>query len=264
MIGEVWIASGQSNMTFSLDSAEGAATEVPKANFPQIRLFTVPRKIALSPQETTFPAAWKVCTPDNAKGFSAVAYFFAREIHRKLNVPVGVVESAWPGTVIEDWIAPEALQADVDLKPILDEWTRATPDEKKFAESSLPFEIEFDDFELIPATAGSSSKVLANFDDGTARLSTGGTFSYTWEDAPDAPFELVSPGHGKSGLCRPHCRVDLTGRRMRLSPPVTSWTAPRLTSALMKASGSGCEETDRFVFDRSSLPSPTGTTTPRR
>ena len=138
MIGEVWIASGQSNMTFSLDSAEGAATEVPKADYPQIRLFTVPRKIALSPQEDTLPAHWQICTPDNAKSFSAVAYFFAREIHRKLNVPVGVIESAWPGTTIEDWVAPEALQADADLKSVLEEAKLATPDEKKFAENSHP------------------------------------------------------------------------------------------------------------------------------
>lgn len=200
MIGELWIASGQSNMTFALDGAEGAATEVPKANYPQIRLFTVPKKIALSPQQDTLPAGWKICTPENAKGFSAVAYFFAREIHRKLNVPVGIVESAWPGTAIEDWMAPEAFQADADLKPVLDEWNRASPEEKKFAENSLPLELEFDDFELIPATPGSASKVLANFDDGTVRVSTGGSFSYHWEDAPNAPFELVSPGRGGRGF----------------------------------------------------------------
>src|ERR1035437_9608395 len=200
MIGEVWIASGQSNMTFALEGAEGRATEVPKADYPQIRLFTVPRKIALSPQENTLPARWQICTPDNAKGFSAVAYFFAREIHRKLNVPVGIVESAWPGTAIEDWIAPEAFQADADLKPVLEEWNQASPEEKKFAENSLPLELEFDDFELVPATPGSASKVLANFDDGTVRVSTGGSFSYHWEDAPNAPFELVSPGRGGRGF----------------------------------------------------------------
>jgi sialate O-acetylesterase len=200
MVGEVWIASGQSNMTFSLEAAEGAATEVPKADYPQIRLFTVPRKIALSPQEDTLPTGWKICTPDNAKNFSAVAYFFAREIHRTQHVPVGVVESAWPGTVIEDWIAPETLRADADLRPVLEGWNRATPDEKRFTENSLPFELEFDDFELIPATAGGASKMLSNFDDGTARVSTGGTFSYGWEDAPDAPFELISPGRGSGGF----------------------------------------------------------------
>jgi sialate O-acetylesterase len=200
MIGEVWIASGQSNMSFSLDGAEGAAAEVPQANFPQIRLFTVPRKIALSPQENTGPAAWKVCTPDNAKIFSAVGYFFAREIHRKLNVPVGVVESAWPGTPIEDWIAPEAMHSGADLKPAREVGNHTTLAEKESGASAIGLELEFDDFELIPGAAGSRSKMLANFDDGAARLSTGGTFSYTWEGAPDAPFELASPGHGGSGF----------------------------------------------------------------
>lgn len=200
MIGEVWVASGQSNMTFALDSAEGAATEVPKADYPQIRLFTVPRKIALSPQEDTLPAHWLICTPDNAKSFSAVAYFFAREIHSKLNVPVGVIESAWPGTTIEDWVAPEGLQADADLAPVLEEWKHATPDEKKFAEKALPLDLEFDDFELTPATVGSPSNFLANFDDATTHISTGGSFAYGWQDSPDALFELVSPGRGASGF----------------------------------------------------------------
>src|ERR1700683_1719359 len=207
MIGEVWIASGQSNMTFALENAEGAATDVPKADYPQIRLFTVPRKIALSRQENTLPARWQICTPDNAKSFSAVAYFFASEIHRKLNVPVGVIESAWPGTAIEDWVAPEALQADADLAPVLEEGKRATADEKKFAETALSLQIQFYDFELIPLMAGSASNMLANFDDGTARISTGGWFSYGWSDSPDALFELASPGRGASGFA-----VRVSGR----------------------------------------------------
>ena len=195
MIGEVWIASGQSNMTFSLDGSEGSAAEVPKANYTQIRLFTVPKRIALSPQEDTLPTRWQLSTPDTAKSFSAVAYYFAREIHRKLNVPVGVIETAWPGTPIEQWIAPDVLRADADMKPAADEWDRATPAEKAFAESAQPLELEFDDFELLSSPPNSSSKTLVNFDDGTSRLSTGGSFSYSWDDASSTAFELVSPGH---------------------------------------------------------------------
>jgi len=198
MIGEVWIASGQSNMTFSLDGSQGAASEVPKANYPQIRLFTVPKKIALSPQENTPPAHWQVCTPETARSFSAVAYYFGRDIHRKLNVPVGIIESAWPGTAIEEWIAPNVLRADAELKPLVDAWDRATPAEKTFAENALPFELEFDDFELLPAAPGSPAKSLANFDDGTSRLATGGSFSYGWDDASDTVFDLASPGHTSS------------------------------------------------------------------
>lgn len=198
MIGEVWIASGQSNMTFSLDGTENAAVDVPQANDPQVRLFTVPKKIALSPQANTLPAHWEICTPDTAKRFSAVAYFFAREIRRRLNVPVGVIESAWPGTRIEQWIAPEVLRADADLKTIADEWDRATP-EVNFSVNSLAFDLEFDDFEFISAHADSAG-IVANFDDGTSLLSTGGSFTYSWADSPDTTFDLVSPGHGAGGF----------------------------------------------------------------
>ena len=200
LIGEVWIASGQSNMTFSLDGAENAATEVPKANYPQIRLFTVPKKIAVAPQANTLPARWEICTPDTAKSFSAVAYFFAREIQRKLNVPVGVVESAWPGTPIEQWIALEVLRADPDLKSTTANWDQASAAQKSFVENPLAFDLEFDDFELAPVQGQPESKVLANFDDGTAHVTTGGIFSYSWADAPDTAFDLVSPGRGASGF----------------------------------------------------------------
>jgi len=200
MIGEVWIASGQSNMAFSLSGAEGGAEEVAKANYPQIRLFTVPKKIALSPQENTLAAHWQICTPDTAKDFSAVAYFFAREIQRKLNVPVGIIASVWPGTPIEEWIAPEVLGAEADLRPLVEQWERATPAQKNFAENSRPFELDFDDFELIPASPDSGGKTLANFDDGNSRTATGGSFSYNWDGAPDTAFDLISPGRGGAGF----------------------------------------------------------------
>ena len=211
MIGEVWIASGQSNMTFSLDGAENAATELPNANYPQIRLFTVPKKIALSPQQNTLPAHWEICSPDTAKRFSAVAYFFAREIHRKTNVPIEMVESAWPGTPIEDWIAPEVLRGNADLRSVTEDWDHATPDQKSFAENSQAFALEFDDFELIPSDAAAGAKTLANFDEGNSHLSTGGSFAYNWSDAPNAVFDLASPGHaGDPFAARVSGRLDGT------------------------------------------------------
>ena len=66
LLGEVWIASGQSNMTYALSGATGAAEEIPAANYPQMRFFTVPKKIALTPQDNTLPAAWEICTPETA------------------------------------------------------------------------------------------------------------------------------------------------------------------------------------------------------
>jgi sialate O-acetylesterase len=200
MIGEVWVASGQSNMAFALNGAEGAAIEVLKADYPQIRLFTVPKKIALSAQKNTLPASWQICTPDAAKSFSAVAYFFARDLHLSLNVAIGVIESAWPGSTIEQWIDPDALRGDPELRPILEEWNHAGPVERSLAGNPLPFALEFDDFELVSAAGSPGKYMLANFDDGTSWLSMGGSFSYDWAGTPGAAFALVSPGHGGSGF----------------------------------------------------------------
>jgi hypothetical protein len=86
------------------------------------------------------------------------------------------------------------------LRSVTEQWDRSTPEQKSFAEHPLPFELEFDDFELIPALGEPASKTLATFDDGSARLTTSGSFSYSWTDAPNAIFELVSPGHAVNGF----------------------------------------------------------------
>src|SRR5262249_7633793 len=140
MVGEVWIASGQSNMTFALSGSVGAAEEIPKADYPHLRLFTVPKRVAQQAQDDTLPAAWQICTPETAREFSAVAYYFARDLHRKLNVPIGIIESAWPGTRIEEWMDPEALAS-------------ASHSSTKLPSSieRVPVSLEFDDFELLPA-----------------------------------------------------------------------------------------------------------------
>jgi hypothetical protein len=109
MIGEVWVASGQSNMTFALHDATGAAEEILKADRPEIRLFTVPGRVALTPQQDTLPASWKVCTPDTAKEFSAVAYYFSRRLQESLRVPIGIILSAWPGSGGEEWSDAECI-----------------------------------------------------------------------------------------------------------------------------------------------------------
>lgn len=211
MIGEVWLASGQSNMTFSLDGAENAESELPKANYPQIRLFTVPKKIALTAQQNTLPAHWEICTPDTAKSFSAVAYFFARAIQQKEKMPIGIVESAWPGTSIQEWIMPEVLRGDADLRSVTGEWDKATEPEKRFASDGQDFNLQFDDFQLIPVDTTAPPKMLANFDNGDSRLRTGGAFSFTWREAPDASFDLVPASQGPNGFAaRVSGRLDGT------------------------------------------------------
>lgn len=120
LIGDVWICAGQSNMEFPLSNTNTAATEIPAANFPQIRLFTVRKKIALEPQSDC-GGKWELCTPETAKAFSAVGYFFGKELHQTFGRPMGLIGSYWGGTNAEAWISPQGLEFHVSLKYYLDQ-----------------------------------------------------------------------------------------------------------------------------------------------
>jgi sialate O-acetylesterase len=110
LVGEVWLCSGQSNMEFGLNGTDNGAQAVAEANYPQMRLFHVQKATSGQPvQDVT--AAWAVCSPQTAGGFTAVGYFFGREIHKALNVPVGLINSSWGGTRIEPWTPPEGFAA---------------------------------------------------------------------------------------------------------------------------------------------------------
>jgi sialate O-acetylesterase len=104
LIGDVWICSGQSNMEMVVVKVRNEVEEKALANYPQIRLMTIPKSEKQTPVEET-PADWFVCSPKTVGYFSAVAYFFGREIHQQEKVPVGLICSAVGGTRIEDWTA---------------------------------------------------------------------------------------------------------------------------------------------------------------
>jgi sialate O-acetylesterase len=199
MLGEVWVASGQSNMTFALSGATGAAEEIPNAIFPQIRFFTVPKRISVTPKIDTLPAAWEICTPETAKDFSAVGFFFATKLYKALGVPVGIILSAWPGSTGEEWTDPESLSFEPVLQPIVKKWDAVPAIERSSATEPTEFMLEFDDFELLPVQGESHSPMkLSNFDDGQPRTDSGGAWTYDWLSAPHTTFELVSPGRGRS------------------------------------------------------------------
>jgi len=108
LVGEVWIASGQSNMEWPLSGAIDAEREINNANFDHIRLFTVAKNASIcAPKEPE--GKWSICSPETAGNFSAVAYFFGRELHRKLGVPIGLINSSWGGTTAEAWTSREML-----------------------------------------------------------------------------------------------------------------------------------------------------------
>lgn len=107
VVGEVWIASGQSNMEWPLKLTNDASADIPAANFPQIRHIKIAKKVEDAP---AFAASgvWQVASPGSVATFTAVGYYFARDIHQTLNVPVGIISSNWGGTPIESWMNSEA------------------------------------------------------------------------------------------------------------------------------------------------------------
>ena len=122
LIGDVWFASGQSNMEMPLKGFNGAplkdsAKEIANANNPRIRLLLIPHKSSDFPLRDA-DASWTVCSPETAANFSAVAYFFGRDIVNQEHVPVGLIDSTWGGTVVEAWMSLDAISSDAGLMPV--------------------------------------------------------------------------------------------------------------------------------------------------
>jgi sialate O-acetylesterase len=115
LVGEVWMGSGQSNMQWSVAQSANANEEIAAANYPKMRLFLVPLVPSGKPAKNV-NAAWTVCTPDTVKSFSAVCYFFGRELHKSLNVPVGMIATSWGGTAIQPWVPPVGYDEVPELK----------------------------------------------------------------------------------------------------------------------------------------------------
>jgi sialate O-acetylesterase len=117
VFGEVWFASGQSNMQWKLQSGVvNVQNEIASANYPDIRIHTVKTITSALPEPNISDSEWKVCTPSTAPDFSAVAYFFARELHKDMNVPVGVIVAARGATNIETWMSREMLMTHPDFR----------------------------------------------------------------------------------------------------------------------------------------------------
>ena len=114
LVGEVWLASGQSNMNLTLAQTPALAEEAPKARYPHIRTFKVPVTSVVKPLSEA-KGSWVACSPETLKGFSAVGFFFARDIHQKLGVPVGLIHSALGATPAQAWTSTEALLSEPRL-----------------------------------------------------------------------------------------------------------------------------------------------------
>jgi sialate O-acetylesterase len=109
LIGEVWICSGQSNMEWTVAQSNNSLEEIEKANYPEIRLFDVPNKVELKPVGDVSGGEWKACSPSTVANFSAIGYFFGRNLFIDLKVPIGLISTNWGGTLIECWTSDDAL-----------------------------------------------------------------------------------------------------------------------------------------------------------
>jgi sialate O-acetylesterase len=137
LVGEVWVCSGQSNMEMSFTWLPTPSPDVLRADNPNLRLFLVPRRTADAPEDD-MAAKWEPCSPDSVRAFSMVAYYFGLELHRRLGVPVGLIDSSWGGTLIEPWTPPVGFAAVPELKPILGRQTAKYADYQQSLVKALP------------------------------------------------------------------------------------------------------------------------------
>ena len=173
LIGEVWVCSGQSNMQWGVNQSTDADLERAAAKFPNIRLIWVPQVGTQEPQ-WNFNGKWTVCSPETVDSFSAVGYFYGRQLHQTLGVPVGLINNAWGGSAAEAWVKRDKLAADGRFKPLVERWEK--------------LEAEY------PAQMAAYEKAMAEWMVAAEKAKTEGTA---------APPQPVNPGGNMTGNHRP-------------------------------------------------------------
>jgi sialate O-acetylesterase len=123
-VGDVWVAAGQSNMEWPLVAADGAAAEIPRASHPEVRFLRATRVTSRFPLADVATEGWRVSSPETAPKFSAVAYFFAREIRERHPVPIGVIDASWGGAPLAAFTPLTTIASDPALQPAILHWSR--------------------------------------------------------------------------------------------------------------------------------------------
>lgn len=121
LVGEVWLCAGQSNMQMDVAGSNDADLEALTAKFPKVRLITVPLIGTQEPRDD-FQGKWEACTPQSAAHFSAVGFFFGRQLHQTLGVPVGLIDDSWGGSAAEAWVRRDLLEKDEKFRPLIERW----------------------------------------------------------------------------------------------------------------------------------------------
>lgn len=163
LIGEVWLCSGQSNMEWPVKQADNFASERKNANFPQIRHFRVEHELALTPQTDLKTGDWQVCSPETVGDFTAVGFFFARELTQKLNVPIGLLHSSWGGSQAEGWISREGMLSNDELRPTVEKFPADWQQVDSLVDYKLQKQLLGPD-KLYPTVADEKKYLDANYD----------------------------------------------------------------------------------------------------
>ncbi|MGI9470489.1 MAG: sialate O-acetylesterase [Rubripirellula sp.] len=121
LVGEVWVCSGQSNMAWTVSGSNDPDLETLTAKYPNLRLISVPQVASQEPKNE-FEGKWEACTPETVKSFSAVGYFFGRQLHQTLDVPVGLIDNAWGGSAAEAWVRRDVLEQDGKYDELIAKW----------------------------------------------------------------------------------------------------------------------------------------------
>jgi sialate O-acetylesterase len=119
LVGEVWICSGQSNMEFNVKEAIDADKDIATANYPLIHHFAVPKDVSAIPKNDISGGDWKVCSPETVGNFTAVGFFFARELYNELHIPIGLIHTSWGGTHSETWTSRNAFEKSDEFKNMI-------------------------------------------------------------------------------------------------------------------------------------------------
>ncbi len=191
LVGEVWLCSGQSNMAWTISQIDLDARSLPGVDDPLLRQFHIPPVHAASSQEDV-AGAWRASSGDTTGGFSAVAYFFGRELRERLQVPVGIVNSSWGGTQIESWLSPASIQASPFADSIRAAW------EKRVADH--------------PAELERYRQSLARWErDREAARAANSTFTRRKPRQPEGPGSRWEPGSVHHAMIRPLVPAALRG-----------------------------------------------------
>ncbi|NOY00710.1 MAG: sialate O-acetylesterase [Verrucomicrobia bacterium] len=139
LVGEVWLCSGQSNMSFAVGRSYGGDLDALTANYPNIRMISVPQVGVQEPQDN-FKGQWEACEPGVTANFSGVGYYFGRVLHQALGVPIGLIDNAWGGSAAEAWVRRDILEKDAQFEGLMARWVQT--------EKTFDFDAQMEAFKI--------------------------------------------------------------------------------------------------------------------